>query len=170
MIPIKFRFIWQSGFRGEDFLEINQSETRIVCGGHVCKRIGIKWAIFIEDHPRMLPTKSQFIWPSGFRGEDFWKSANQKQELPMATIFVNGSGQHKQSLERTFHRCFLPSFTSFGWGVSEEKIKMWKVNGRRTPSDGKSSHCLWQGELKRKKLLNTLKAVDFSCFLIQRDE
>ena len=32
-------------------------------------------------------------------------------------------------------------------GVSEEKIKMWKVNGRQTPSDGKSSHCLWQGEL-----------------------
>jgi hypothetical protein len=28
-------FIWQSGYRGEDFLEINQSETRIVCGGHV---------------------------------------------------------------------------------------------------------------------------------------
>jgi hypothetical protein len=26
--PYHFRFIWQSGFRGEDFLEINQSETR----------------------------------------------------------------------------------------------------------------------------------------------
>jgi hypothetical protein len=25
-----------SGFRGEDFLEIDQSETRIACGGHVC--------------------------------------------------------------------------------------------------------------------------------------
>jgi hypothetical protein len=37
-----------------------------------------------------------------------------------------------QVLERTFHRCFLPSFTSFGWGVSEEKIKMWKFNGRQT--------------------------------------
>jgi hypothetical protein len=24
------------------FLEINQSETRIVCGSHVCKRIGTK--------------------------------------------------------------------------------------------------------------------------------
>jgi hypothetical protein len=24
------------------FLEINQSETRIACGGHVCKRIGTK--------------------------------------------------------------------------------------------------------------------------------
>jgi hypothetical protein len=29
----------------------------------------------------MLPTKFRFIWPSGFRGEDFLKSANQKQEL-----------------------------------------------------------------------------------------
>jgi ribosomal protein L32E len=69
MLPTKFRFIWPSGFRGEDFLEINQLETRIVCGGHVCKRIGTKLTIFIEDLPRMLPTKFRFIWPSGFRGE-----------------------------------------------------------------------------------------------------
>jgi hypothetical protein len=32
----KFQFIWESGFRVEDFLEINQSETRMVCGGHIC--------------------------------------------------------------------------------------------------------------------------------------
>jgi hypothetical protein len=25
-----------NSFRGEDFLEIDQSETRIACGGHVC--------------------------------------------------------------------------------------------------------------------------------------
>jgi len=31
-----------------------------------------------------------------------------------------------------------------------------KVNGRRTPSDGKSSHCLWQGELKRTKGKTTI--------------
>jgi hypothetical protein len=29
-------------FRGEDVLEINQSETRIACGGHACKWIGTK--------------------------------------------------------------------------------------------------------------------------------
>jgi hypothetical protein len=52
----------------------------------------------------MLPTKFRFIWPSGFRGEDFKKLANQKQELPMAAMFVNGSGQNEQSLERTFHK------------------------------------------------------------------
>ena len=33
-----------------------------------------------------------------FRGEDFWKSANQKQELPVVAMFVNGSGQNEQSL------------------------------------------------------------------------
>jgi hypothetical protein len=41
----------------------------------------------------MLPTKIRFIWPSGFRGEILKKSANQKQELPVAAMFVNGSGQ-----------------------------------------------------------------------------
>jgi hypothetical protein len=35
MLPTKFQFIWESGFRGEDFLEINQSETRMACGVHV---------------------------------------------------------------------------------------------------------------------------------------
>jgi hypothetical protein len=69
----------------------------------------------------MLPTKFRFIWPSGFRGEDFKKSTNQKQELPVAAMFVNGSGQNVQTLERTAHRCFLPSFGSFGQMVSEEK-------------------------------------------------
>jgi hypothetical protein len=49
------------------------------------------------------------------------KSVNQKQELPVAAMFVNGSGQNVQSLERTAQRCFLPSFGSFGQTVSEEK-------------------------------------------------
>ena len=36
MLPTMFRSIWTSGFRGDDFLEINQSETKIAYGGHVC--------------------------------------------------------------------------------------------------------------------------------------
>ena len=43
-------------FQRRRFLEIDLSETRIACGGHVCKRIGTKWPIFIEDIPMMLPT------------------------------------------------------------------------------------------------------------------
>ena len=37
-------------------------------------------------------------------------------------MFVNGSGRNEQSVKRIFHRCFLPSFSSFGPVVSEEKI------------------------------------------------
>jgi hypothetical protein len=71
MLPTKIRFILQSGFREEDFLEINQSETRIAFDGHACRWIGTKLAVFITDFPRMLPTKFRFIWPSGFRGDNF---------------------------------------------------------------------------------------------------
>ena len=46
----------------------------------------------------MLPTKFQLIWPGGFRGQDFLKLANQKQELPMVAMFVNESELNEQSL------------------------------------------------------------------------
>jgi hypothetical protein len=36
MLPTKFWFIWQSGFKGEDLKKIGQSKTEIACDGHVC--------------------------------------------------------------------------------------------------------------------------------------
>ena len=45
----------------------------------------------------MLPTEFRFIWPSGFREEEFKKSANQKNESSVAPMFVNGSGLNEQS-------------------------------------------------------------------------
>jgi hypothetical protein len=59
--------------------------------------------------------------------------------LPMATTCVNGSRQNEQSLERTGQGCFLPSYDSFGWGVSEEKIKLWKVTAQQTTDDGRQA-------------------------------
>jgi len=63
-------------FQRRRFLEIDQSETRIACGGNVCQWIGTKWTLFIEDRPYMLPTKCRFIWSSGYREEDFKNLAN----------------------------------------------------------------------------------------------
>jgi hypothetical protein len=77
---------------------IDQSETRIACGGHACKRIGTKCAIFIEDLPQMLLIKVRLIWTSSFRGEELKKSTNQKQELPVAAMFAIRSGRNVQSL------------------------------------------------------------------------
>ena len=84
----------------------------------------------------MLPTKFLFIWPSGFRGEEFKKSPNQKQELPAVAMFINGSGRNEQSSQRTFHRCFLLSFGSFSQVLSEEKIFL------NQPI--RSNNCLWR--------------------------
>ena len=96
MLPTKFRFIWQSGFRGEDFSEINQLETRMACDGHVFFLwIGTKGAGFIEDRPRMLSTKFQFIWGSGFRGEDFFLEINQSETR--LAMFVIVSELNEQS-------------------------------------------------------------------------
>jgi hypothetical protein len=39
----------------------------------------------------MLPTKFRFIWTSGFRGEEFKKSTNQKQEFTVVAMFVSES-------------------------------------------------------------------------------
>jgi Zn-finger protein len=50
-------------------------------------------------------------------------------------MFVNQSGQNEQFSQRTFHRCFLPSFGSFGQAVSKEKIL------KNRPIRNKN--CLW---------------------------
>ena len=36
-------------------------------------------------------------------------------------MFAKGSERNEQSQQRTFHRCFLPSFGTFGQTVSEGK-------------------------------------------------
>jgi hypothetical protein len=79
--------------------------------------------------------KSSPLKPLGQMNQNLVWSIYWRSSIKIAhfvPIGFNGSGQNVQSLERTFYRCFLPSFSSFGWGVSEEKIKMWKVNKWQT--------------------------------------
>jgi hypothetical protein len=61
------------------------------------------WKVLYKDgsfHPDLLTniTKFQFIWQSGFRVEDFFKSANEKKELPVTAMFAHGSQLDEQSL------------------------------------------------------------------------
>jgi hypothetical protein len=52
----------------------------------------------------MLPTKFRFIWPNGYRGEESKKSANQKQELPVAAMFVtNRDGMSNLAINKHGH-------------------------------------------------------------------
>ena len=60
--------------------------------------------------------------PAVLEEKIFQKSTNQKQEFPVVAMFVNESERNVQSLQRTFHGCFLPSFGLFGYTVSKEKL------------------------------------------------
>ena len=71
MLPTKFWFIWPSSFRGDNFFKSANQKQELPVAAMFVNEIGAKWAIFIEDLPYMLSTKFQFIWESGFRGEDF---------------------------------------------------------------------------------------------------
>ena len=86
---------------------------------------------FIEDLPQIVPTMFRFIQQSGFRGEDFQKLTNQKQELPVVAMFVNELGQNEQSSQRTFQGNFLPNFGSFGKTDLEEKIIQKSTNQKQ---------------------------------------
>jgi len=44
----------------------------------------------------------------------------------MAAMFVSESGRYEQSLERTCHRCFLPSFGSC---LISETLSVMKAGG-----------------------------------------
>ena len=121
MLPTKLRFIWPNGFRGEDSKKsANQKQESPVVAMFVMDRDGMS-----NNHRGSSIDASYQVsdhLANGVSGEEFYKSANQKQESPVVAMFANGSGRNEQSLQRTFHRCFLPNFDSFGQAVSEEKI------------------------------------------------
>jgi hypothetical protein len=104
MLPTKFQFIWLRGFRGEDFLKIGQSETRIACGGHVCMWIGKKMS-------------------------NLYRRPSLDASYQVSVHMAEGFQRRRLKCEK----------------LTEDR--------RRTPSDGKSSHCLWQGELKNPMLV-----------------
>ena len=112
MLPTKFQFIWLSSFKGEDFLR-NRSIRNMNC---------MWWPCLLTDQDEMSNLH---------RGH----SIDDSYQVSVVAMFANRSGRNEQSSKRTFHRCFLPSFGSFGQAVSE-KIK------KNRPIRNKN--CLWR--------------------------
>ena len=120
MLPTKFRFIWQSGFRGEDLQKLTNQKQELPVAAMIVNESGQnEHSLQRTFHRCFLPNFSSF-GKAVSEEKIFQKSTNQKQELPVVAMFVNGSELNEQSLQRTFHRCFLPSFDSFGLAVSGE--------------------------------------------------
>ena len=85
----------------------------------------------------MLPTKFRFIWPNGFRGEESKKSANQKQEWPVAAMFAQRIGTKWEIFRGPSIDASYQVLGSFGKAVSEEKIFF-----RNKPI--RTKNCLWR--------------------------
>ena len=71
IISLQFGFSQFISFREEDLWNISQSEHIIGPGSHVEYPTGMKNRNFVEDHPRNIPAKFGFNWPSGF-WEEAW--------------------------------------------------------------------------------------------------
>ena len=124
MLPTKFQFIWLR------ILEAYLSAIQFTAIQFIANCILLISIFKLELSP--FPQKTK-------------KAYNHKHEFPVAAMFVNGSGRNEQSLQRTFHRCSLPSFSSFGPVVSEKKV----IKNRPI----RNKNCLWR-----------------PCLLIDRDE
>ena len=123
MFPSKFRFIWLlSSFR-EEYCEksTNLKQELPVVAMLVNGSKQIEQSLQRTFHRYFLHSFISFRQAVS-EEKLFQKSTNQKQELPIATMFVSGSKRNEQSLQRTFHRCFLLSFGPFGQAVAEDKI------------------------------------------------
>ena len=97
MFPTKFRFIWPSGFRGEDLK--NRPIRNKNCLWRPCLLMDRDEMSKVYRGPSIDASYQVSVHlAKWFQRRRFKKSANQKQELPVAAMFVNRSGRNEQSL------------------------------------------------------------------------
>ena len=99
----------------------------------------------------MLPTKFRFIRLSGFRGEDLKKNRpiRNKNCLWRPCLLMDRDKMSTLYRGPSIYASYQVSVHMVE-GFQRRRLNCEKLTDdrRRTPGDGKSSHCLWQGELK----------------------
>jgi hypothetical protein len=114
--------------------------------------IGKRFTGLVQDHPMIIPAKSQFNWPGGFSQ---WKTHYE----PWQPCWI--SNQHQK------HKSGRGPSNEHLWQVWFNSVQCKKLtDGRqRTLSHDKSSHGLWPGELIMvygTKVFNIYFVVDFT--------
>ena len=87
-------------------------------------QVSVHMAKILRNRP--IRNKNCMWWPCLLTDRDDMSnlhrgySIDDSYQVSVVAMFVIRSGQNEQSSQRTFHRCFLPSFGSFGQVVSEK--------------------------------------------------
>ena len=142
MLPAKFGSIWPNSFRGEDFFNISQSETRIALGGHICWRNGMKWR--------------------NFRGP--YIDAFCQVWFHLAQLFHQSRLKYEKVIGRTTDAKWWQYLT---WPFGSGELKRKKSRrGRRTTIRKKEMHPEIKESLKLSDKGSLLKMILFSIFFI----
>ena len=131
LLPVKFRWIPFSGFRGEvKNVSANQRPGRPSC---------------FSDRPEKHKlgrgcwdlASCQVLLNSVQRFQRRSRKCLSQSEARAAILFFRWA-RKTQTWQRTLRSCFLSSFVEFRSAVSEKKSKMWKLttDGPRTTDDG----------------------------------
>ena len=92
VLPTKFRFIWLSSFRLKKIFR-NRPMRNKNCLWQPCLLTNREEMSIIYREPSIDASYQVSVHlASGFRGEDFQKSTNQKQELPVVAMFCQRIG------------------------------------------------------------------------------
>ena len=131
LLPVKFRWIPFSGFRGEvENASANQTPRRPSC----FFRSARKTQTWLEDVKILLPVKLCWIPCSGFQRRS--RKCLSQSDATAAILFFR-SARKTQTWLRALRSCFLSRFVEFRSAVSEEKSKMYQ------PIRGKGGHLVF---------------------------
>ena len=97
MFLTKFRFIWLSSFREENFLEIDQSETKIACGSHILMDRD-EMSNLYRGPPIDASYQVSVYLATRFHKRIFFRNQPIRNKNSVAAMFFNGSGRNEQYL------------------------------------------------------------------------
>ena len=90
----------------------------------------------------MLPAKFGSIWPSSFRGGDFFNiSQSEKKNCPWRPYLLAEWNEMKKLYRGPYIDAFCQVWFNLVQLFQRSRLKYEKLtDGRRTPSDGNTSH------------------------------
>ena len=148
MLPTKFWFIWPCSFFGEDL-----KKNRLIRNKNC-----LWWPCLLTDREDMSN-----LWPSidasyqvsvhlakRFRRRRFLKIGQSETRIACGghvCLWIKTKWANLYKGPSIYASCQDSVHLTEGFHRRRLKYEKLADDGRRTPSDGKSSRCLWQGEL-----------------------